>query len=209
MKRFYQILQMSRNIDCVKEFINKMREIGATGGPDYDSYIYEKDNYILVAAYRPLDDKLVGSIMTKEVYKNLKEDAKGKFYDLALAYFAWTYGYGYNLLKDHHDPADIMMDIEKFPHVKEEAQHMGDYYPALYVVTMCEDIKEERACGVSDEYYILGISDDVRQAEYMVERTMAEKPLNKNRKYTISPVKINTIIKPEERPAIGLTSYIE
>ena len=201
MKRFYQILQMSRDMDSVKKFMTDMNLIGAVGGPDYDSYIYKKDGYVLVAAYRPLDDQLISNLMTEDVYKQLCKDADGKCFDLSLAYFAWTYGYGYYLNKDNISPISALQDTNNHVSLKDKAARIGELQPTLYVVTMTE--QQEEILGTTNTEYIIGLSDDVRQAEYFIERVSAEKPTSTNRKYTISPVKVNTVLNPEDRPIIN------
>lgn len=209
MKPFAEIHEMSKDILTVKDFVAKMTEVGCTGGSASDSYVYEKDGITLVVAYRPVDDKMVGAFMTTEVFQQLQQDFENTKVDLSLAYFAWTYGYGVSVDRLHMAPQLIMEHLDKWhDRIYKNATRMGTLCMVDYVVTVCEDTLPDDEYGVQDEYFIVGVSRDVRQAEYMVERGMAEEP-DIPRDFRITPIKVNVVLKPDEQVLIGGSHYIE
>lgn len=211
MKTLATIHEMSKELPAVQEFEAKMKETGAIGTSKLGSYIYEKDGYILVAAYRPIDGKFVGSIMTANVYQSLLNDAVWpRMNDMSLAYFAWTYGYGYDITNQRMDVTYIMSHLDKWHPMLDNAHKMGTpNNPVMYTVVEYLDTLPHEEYGVQEEYNIIGITDDIHQAEYIIERNMADKVDCNERSFAIHPIKINIPLSPSEKIYVGGACYIE
>lgn len=209
MKRYDKIHEMSKSAKFVQDFERNMTEIGCMGGSERDSYIYVKGNYVLVAAYRPIDEKMVGTIMTKDVYAEMQQTYNSCSTILPMAYFAWTYGYGFNIEDARIEPHYLMKEPHKWQRFFEKAERMGDMTQITYLVTVCEDTLPEEEYGVQEDTCVIGITDDVRQAEYMIERYLTECGECNSREFSIKPIKVNQVLKPHEQVCIAAVRYIE
>ena len=210
MTSYWRIHEKSKSVARVKNFVEKMEAIGAAGGSEYDSYVYEKDDFVLVATYRPVDGEMVGRIMTKHVYEQMKLNMRNGVFSLPNGYFAWAYGYGYDYMKDGISPEYIMEHLADWTHIYAAANTAGRYFgQVVYMVVDWRDTKPKGEYGVQEDYYVVGITDDIERAEYMVERAMADKPDWNDRALTIKPVMFNTILDGNDRVYIGGTCCIE
>lgn len=210
MTSFWRIHEKNKNAERVQEFVNKMKEAGIKGGSEYDSYVYEQDGIVAVVAYRPVDGELVGSIMTKYVFEQMKIDRRNSMSPLSVAYFAWAYGYGYNFVEECISPEYIMAHIKGFSHLYVKMNKMGRFYrDIMFMVLEWRDTKPKGEYGVQEEGYVIGIHSDIERAEYMMERAMANKPVCNSRVFSIKPMAVNTILEEDEYVSIGGVCCIE
>lgn len=210
MTSFWRIHEKHKNAERVQLFVNKMKEAGVKGGSEHDSYVYEQDGFVAVVAYRPVDGELVGSIMTKHVFEQMKIDMRNSMSSLSTAYFAWAYGYGYNYMEDGFNPEYIMTHIQGFTNLHARMNKMGRaYLNIMFMVLEWRDVKPKGECGVMEEGYLVGIHEDVDRAEYMMERAMSNKLACNSRFFSIKPIAVNTQLEENEYVSVGSVCRIE
>lgn len=206
-KEWWKMFQESLELPKVKEFMNTMNELGASGGPQVNCFVYHKNGIVLVANYRYADGEIIGAIMTSYVYDNMMLDRREETNSLPCGYFAWTYKYGFDYLSSGWNAVNAFKyAINQGPTAAMNT--LGAcYHDVMYLVREYVDSKPKGEYGVHDDFNLVGIFEDIHVAEDAAEEVLKETGSWNDHDVAIIPVIMNH--KYATRPQLGGSCYIE
>lgn len=191
-------------------FITKMQEIADSVIINRSIHSIEccKDGVWLVVSYVPATDDFVGAIMTEYVHNKMMLDMKQAKEYLPAGYFAWAHKYGFDYKSNGWSPANIFQSISII-NIKLLNQVGTMNENMLYIVQEYIDDKPKGEYGVKEEYRLVGVFDNVLQAENAAVKVLSEDGEWNTHDVQIIPTVLNNLMSAENRCILSQCFYIE
>lgn len=200
---------MNRN-EHETRLIDALKAIGADYQHKHDSMTFAKNGFVIVVDYNPLNGDYIGAIMTYYVYAQLCDFYENMSFNLSLAQFAWTYGWGYDFSKDRMSAENafkhvITMESAPYHRINRLSRYFN--HDAMYLVREYVDSKPKGEFGIDDDYYLVGAFTNFNKAMEVACEAHAKK--TEKSEISIIPVIMNAVYLDEDKPHLGGSWYIE